>query len=333
MTASIHETASEWFVDFRTGEPVESERKRFLAWLRESPLHMVAYLEVAALWAESGKCRVERRWPEAELIAQAKEQPDNVVEWVAASDWAAPRLRPVAERISRRMVFGWVAAAASIVVAVIAVLNWPAQKPEIYSTGVGEQRAVTLADGSTLRLNARSKLEVSFSRQQRQVELLEGQVLFRVVKDSKRPFVAIADGTPVRVLGTEFDLRRRRSTLVVTVLEGRVAAGPVLVAAGQQATHASGEWSAVKIVDPKISTAWTRRELFFDSTPLSEVVDEFNLYNTRQLVIRDPALESFRIDGVFSSPDPASLVRFLESRLEVRAVANDSEISLELEEP
>jgi len=40
-------------------------------------------------------------------------------------------------------------------------------------------------------------------------------------------------------------------------------------------------------------------------------VEEFNRYNTRQLVIVGPDLKTTKISGVFSSSDPDSLLRFL----------------------
>jgi transmembrane sensor len=73
-------------------------------------------------------------------------------------------------------------------------------------------------------------------------------------------------------------------------------------------------------------TAWTQRELVFESTPLAQVAQEFNRYNRRQLVIRDSQLNAFEIDGIFSSTDPSSLVRFLRQRPDIKVIETDSEI-------
>jgi transmembrane sensor len=357
MNAQIRQAACEWFVEFRADEPGEATRRSFLAWLRESPVHMAAYLEVAALWTESGAACAGKRWSVEELVSQARAESDNVVALPLAAAAPAAVMPPVsigreaaaeAQSVPGRLAT-WstrlsIAAAASIVLALTAAW-WLSLQPDVYVTTVGEQRAVTLADGSIIRLNARSKLAVKFSDSRRAVELLEGQALFQVAKDVRRPFTVTSDGARVQAVGTEFDVRRKRSSIVVTVVEGRVAvfdmpggvksaaskvqAGPVYLSAGQQVTMSPAGPGSAKPVDPAMATAWTRRELVFEATPLIDVVEEFNLYNIRRLVIHDPALETFQMDGVFSSPDPAPLIRFLRSRPGVRVLETESEIVIE----
>ncbi len=88
---------------------------------------------------------------------------------------------------------------------------------------IGEQRSIALADGSTLELNSRSKVRVRYSEHERALELLEGQALFRVAKDTSRPFIVSCDGTRVRAVGTQFDVNKKRGGTVVTVVEGQVS--------------------------------------------------------------------------------------------------------------
>jgi ferric-dicitrate binding protein FerR (iron transport regulator) len=59
------------------------------------------------------------------------------------------------------------------------------------------------------------------------------------------------------------------------------------------------------------------------------VADEFNRYNDRQLIVADPRLETFHVSGVFSSTDPASLIRFLRARPELHLVEMQTEIRIE----
>src|SRR5258707_920420 len=44
--------ASSWFIEFRAGDVDGDARARFIEWLRRSPEHIHAYLEIAGVWAE-----------------------------------------------------------------------------------------------------------------------------------------------------------------------------------------------------------------------------------------------------------------------------------------
>jgi transmembrane sensor len=121
----------------------------------------------------------------------------------------------------------WAAAAAcAFLVTVAGAMWWNFGRFPLYATDVGERRSLTLADGSTVDLNARSSIRVEFSKKERRVELVDGQALFQVAKDRQRPFrpfiVRSGDAT-VRAVGTQFDVNRQFSGVTITVLEGRVA--------------------------------------------------------------------------------------------------------------
>ena len=50
QTAVVAE-ASEWFIEFRAGDVNGAARLRFIEWLRRSPEHIQAYLEVSGAWS------------------------------------------------------------------------------------------------------------------------------------------------------------------------------------------------------------------------------------------------------------------------------------------
>ena len=58
------------------------------------------------------------------------------------------------------------------------------------------------------------------------------------------------------------------------------------------------------------------------------MVEDFNRYNTRQLVILDPQLNDFHVSGVYSSTDPASLIRFLRAQPGVEVMETDLEVRI-----
>ena len=97
-----------------------------------------------------------------------------------------------------------------------------------------------------------------------------------------------------------------------------IAPDAIFLSAGEQITVSAQAKSSPTHTDPTVVTAWTQHELVFDSTSLVEVAQEFNRYNARQLIINDAALANFHITGVFSSADPASLLKFLRAQRDIQ---------------
>jgi transmembrane sensor len=220
-----------------------------------------------------------------------------------------------------------------------------------YATDIGEHRSVTLADGSTVDLNARSEIRIQFSKRERAVELLQGQALFEVARDANRPFIVKLGEALVRAVGTQFDVNRGQNGTTVTVIEGRVAvlnevaalptalgfAAPhpeaavsaaTYVSAGEQVTVTTAQVSKPHHTDVTAVTAWTQHRLIFDGTRLSDVVEQFNRYNTRRLVIEAPELADFHVSGVYASTDPASLIRFLREQPGVQVIESDDAVHI-----
>jgi transmembrane sensor len=398
MNTQIYEEACAWFVESRADDLDASGRQEFDRWLRKSPEHLSAYLEIAAIWNEGPQLDPHGKWSADTLIRQAHEAGDaNVIALVPAAGApnivsveqgspaatvksstdvvsltvSAPRSRWLRRR--RRQAIAASVAVFSILGGILAMLELSAPT---YATALGEQRSIQFEDGSTVELNSRSKIRVKYSRQERDVELIEGQALFHVAHDAGRPFIVAVGSTRVRAVGTQFDVYKKSSGTVVTVVEGRVAVysaalGPLsgasgdagqpppaqvppqssgvttapgraspaaqnsfpnsnsfLVSAGEQLTVTPE--AAQKAANPNITgvTAWREREIVFDSASLSDVAEEFNRYNERQLVIDNPQALTFHVSGVFSSTDPESLIRFLRQRPGVKVTETESQIHI-----
>lgn len=310
----VFEEATAWFVDFAEGEVNTAGREAFNAWLRTSPEHVRAYLQISAFWEDASLLNKNGKAITDDLAARALAE-SNVV---ALAPTGAPAEAKV--RIRR---FKYFAAAASLVAAIATAVLWSQASVKQYATEIGEQRSLTLADGSTVELNARSQIAVDLRNDRRVVTLLKGQALFDVAQDAARPFIVRSDSVSVHAIGTQFDVQRKKDATVVTVVEGRVAimdgdsSPPVELSAGQQATAQARAITPPRAASIAVATAWTRKKLVFESAPLREVIEEFNRYNARQLTLDDPQLAQFHISGIFPSSDPARLVTFLRRRFGV----------------
>ncbi len=208
-----------------------------------------------------------------------------------------------------------------------------------YSTAVGEFRRIPLQDGSTVALNTDTRVSITFSRGHRKVELAHGEALFEVAHDTARPFDVQAGSTVVRAVGTKFSVRREENSAVeVKVAEGRVSINPPsspTFAAGTVAYVTNGRVDArtVPTSDITDSFAWVARRLVFKGETLDRVVEEFNRYNLRKLVVRAPALAQQHIGGSFPANDPdgfAFSLRFLGVR--ARHVVRDGAEVITLEQ-
>jgi transmembrane sensor len=382
------------------GELSLAEREAFIGWLKTSPEHVRAYLQVSAHWEDARALNKASVPSVAELVAMAREPTSAKVipigegpsregsEEVTPPErlaHATPRARARILRLRRFLI------AASIAVAAVGFVSlyWLEYQRGVYSTLVGEQRSITLEDGSTVELNARSTIRVAYHAHERDVDLIEGQVLFQVAKDHSRPFIVHSANTHVLAVGTQFDVYQHQTGTTVTVVEGRVAVFPltssapgqavdlpaveaeilrekvpevplragraksetpgegplvpstpmtagtgtasneIFLAAGEQVTVSSASVERTEHADVAAATAWTQKHIVFNSTPLSEVVDEFNRYNTRQMVITDPTIAETKISGEFSSTNPDSLLKGLDAlkKFNIHATSDRIEIS------
>jgi transmembrane sensor len=372
FNTQICEEACEWFVECRAGDLDNAARAEFDRWLRKSPEHQSAYLEIAALWNEGPLLDAEKRWDRDKLIAEAVEDPANIIalERIRSASHTSqsvtktpqtPRRVPLSAALTGRRLF---AIAASILLVTAALATYILTSSGVYATALGEQRSLPLSDGSTAQLNSLSKIRVRYSEHERTVDLLQGQALFHVAKDTTRPFIVYIGQTRVRAVGTQFDVYRKGDGTIVTVVEGRVAIlnerhpsgpkhegeqglpdpapgtevadftqregeGAIFLTAGEQITVSPK--AARRTVHPNLAgaTSWTQRQLVFDSASFADVAEEFNRYNERKLVIDPSTPGTQHISGVFSSTDTASLVRFLRDRPGLRVTETPTQISVE----
>jgi transmembrane sensor len=321
----IRDEATEWFVCFCEHEVDSSMCKQFDTWLRASPEHVRAYLEISAFWEAADAMKPHIGIDE--LVQRAR-----AVSNVIPLEQAVGRVDPHANRGLFRG--RHLAVAASLLFACFAAAIaawWQLARYPTYATRIGEQRTVTLTDGSTVVLNADTRIKVRFTDATRDVDLVEGEALFHVAQNPSRPFIVFSGETRVRAVGTQFDVYQKSGGTVVTVVEGRVAVfsppaqadtaiassgqvGTVLISAGEQVTVTPRQLAAPRRANGAAVTAWTEGKLVFDSTPLSEVMQEFNRYSDRPLSIDDPEILNLHISGTFSTRDSTQITHFLTQR-------------------
>jgi transmembrane sensor len=266
----VREEAASWFAAVRRGPMTIEERQTFDQW-RADPIHQAALNSMHELWGEMSG--LEQLGVELPSIRQ-------------------PRTR-------------WFAAAAGIAAMIGAGAVYFASgdmraSSDQVATAVGEQRTATMADGSVISLNVATRLAYNEESGRRLVDMQQGEAAFFVHKDKTRPFIVRVGQYEVIAVGTAFNIRNRGGRVDVSVIEGvvsvRTAAGPnvgdqiALLSAGKKLalggpSHLAAR--AVRPVDvaPSSIAEWRMRTLDYEDVPISQIVEELNLYYGRPLVV------------------------------------------------
>jgi transmembrane sensor len=182
-------------------------------------------------------------------------------------------------------------------------------------TGVGETRQITLEDGSRIVLDTNSRVQVTFTADARDVQLLEGRAHFEVAKNVHRPFRVRTRSAEVIAVGTMFDVATVPARTTVTLIEGRVNVRTIAqipleppkveaLVPGQQLQIADdGQFLDKVVVKLDNVTAWQRGTLVLDDMPLADALAAMNRYSNVQIVIPSESLQSRRVSGVFRVGD------------------------------
>jgi len=308
-----HTMAAEaWFARLRSPDCTSADRAAFNRWCANENAAR-AYDEVVAIWDAAGAVgeRPPIRALRTEILAQTR------------------------LRASRRRA-GWGMAAAAAALAMLFVAQ-PFLLPDddTLRTAVGEQKTVTLEDGSTVTLDTASILRVNFTPEQREITLEKGQAYFEVARRPGWPFTVAAGDGKVTAIGTAFAVRRDPKAVTVTLASGVVAVTPqeggargqgglerAVLKPNEQMVYTSNGMAPVQAVDVATSLSWARGDIVFRKTPLSDAVAEINRYTTTQLTIRDPSLSALQINGVFHIADVETFLLVLNNVFDVEATGS-----------
>ncbi len=217
ITPAIRADGARLFGERAAGAMTGKDEEDLSVWLNQDSRHAQAYAEMERIWtaidgstmppapAANGPAPLPRIRPSTTGgIRAVKQKPDAT------------------HHRRGRKSLGRTALAACLLIAVFAqsgtiLTNLRADTV----TGVGEQRNVTLPDGSQAFLNTDSAIAIDYDAG-RQVRLLRGEAAFTVAPAAGEPFVvAVGDGT-VTALGTRFIVRMASEETSVAVTEHSV---------------------------------------------------------------------------------------------------------------
>lgn len=308
---AVRAEAALWLARLRSPERNADAEQGFRLWLDARPEHASAFELATELWERSAAVR---RHPHEQAMS-----------------WVGPGYRG-----GRRML----AAAAVLAAIAVGATAWYLQR-DVVTTSIGEQRTLTLEDGSRLFLNTDTRAVVQYNARERRIRLDKGEALFEVAKQTARPFIVSAGVARVEALGTSFVVRRDAQQLAVTLVEGKVSVAAMsddeaalqlsksrILSPGERLTMLARHQPTVDRPVLDKLTAWQRGQVAFDNVPLSDAVAEMNRYSAVQLAIEQPAAARVLIGGVFRTGDADSFAEAMAATYRLRIIEEDNKIVL-----
>jgi transmembrane sensor len=190
-------------------------------------------------------------------------------------------------------------------------------------TASGEWTTQVLADGTVLKMSAKSAVNLNFTSQQRTIELVQGEVYLDVAKDPMRPFVVQTDHGQIQALGTAFSvdfdaeathLKMLHSKVRVTSANQAVADAQVIVHAGQAVSmNEQGIQWVQGLNTYNEQQKWNQHRLIFENQSLAQVLDELDQYSQGKILYRSAQLDQIKVNAVLPLDQPDHALQLLNS--------------------
>ncbi len=235
-----------------------------------------------------------------------------------------------------------------------------------YITRVGEQKVLTLKDGSKVTLNTGSELLVNLTEQERWVRLERGEAFFEVAGDPSRPFNVYLNNYSVSVLGTAFNILKVPRGFTLAVVAGVVSLrdrdealqpnAPLLVDVGLTDSGPGNDRAPLRLRmdgqrriaagtvvdffevddtarvyrngDLKKHYDWTDGRLYFEAENFSDVVMKLNRYIGKKILIEEPSIMGLKIYSVVDVKEIHQALSDFERTLPVEFIHYQDHISV-----
>lgn len=262
--------ALDWIVRLTSGDSTPEDHEAYRAWRDQSADHRKALVEARNLWQRLGH--------------------------------ALPTIERQARRNRNwnRLKIGLPIAAVLLLTIGLGQNYWSRWRFD-QTTRAGEQRSLTLPDGSRLRMSGDTAIDIRFDGQARRVRIARGQILLSVRHDARVPFVVEAGEASYRDVGTIFDVSHDDGRSHLVVGEGLVQAElgdrRARVPAGYAVSAADSRLGPVTRVDPRRELGWARGRLVFSDRPLRDIVGALAPHYGGRIVMLNGTVGSRRLSA------------------------------------
>ncbi|WP_025869753.1 FecR domain-containing protein [Methylobacillus glycogenes] len=313
----VVEEAIAWMVTLQSGHASTEDHAACLRWQAQHPQHKLAWERLRDLSQPM------------QQVAPAPAIKHLAMQTLADNARTEQKVQALMQRRQALKLLLLVSGSAGLLGLGYKQLPWQPMLAQ-YTTRVGQNKRVMLADGTELLLNTATALDSDFDASTRRLRFYHGEVLLTTGHESPaqqantahRPFIVETAQGSLRALGTRFLVRQREQGIGLAVFEGAVevnnGAQRQIVQAGQQLEFSRASIGAVQSLNPDAS-AWVDGLLIARAMPLGQFLQELNRYR-RGHISCDPALAQLTISGVFPLQQPERVLQAVQETLPVRVV-------------
>jgi transmembrane sensor len=299
--SALNEAAARWFIRMQEAEPDSPQRTQFEAWLMQSEQHQAEYASICEAWDgissldELKKLAVAR---EAKYFIKQTNQAKKIKKAVSAVSLCV--ILAFAGLFGNHQYQQWQAS--------------PTMQMARQS-GTAEILTQTLDDGTQVTLNASSKIEVTYYRNQRHIALLQGEAIFNVTKDPDRPFIVETDTAKITVLGTRFAINKLSKLVRVSVDHGSVRveskdpASSIILNNGEVAEIRNGKATQHKDADAADYFRFATGTVVFNQADIYEIADVLSRYRKENMTAQGASQE--KINAVLEIKDMQTFLGIL----------------------
>ncbi len=198
----------------------------------------------------------------------------------------------------------------------------------------GGEYALTLSDGSHVKMNAESEIRVPvhFEKNKREV-YMSGEVFFDVARDSTAPFVVHTRQGNIQVLGTSFNVRdySDENFLEATLISGRIAfrRDGLLsnIKPGEQlrVNKVSGE-TVLEAVDVRLYCSWKDGRFVFEKQRLEDIMNTLSRWYNINVHYEDSSMKDILFTGNikrYGDWDQVIEMLKLVNKIDIETTGND----------
>ena len=285
---AVREQAALWIARLHADDCNDTDRARFVQWMREDTCNANTFELLTDYWELGGGV------PTQSIPATP-----------------AKRLDTHGFSLGRRSAL----ALASAALIALVPMNKTARASRVLQASTGHTLRIALPDYGTCLLDSGSRMTLSEDGHRARLE--HGQVLLS--PESPSDFHLSVRNVTVRLSRqTSANVRMEQNCTDITALRGRIllrsgttAARDIWIRTGQRFRIAQN--GAVSIDYPNIEAllSWQTGRLIFRNTPLEEAVLEIRRYSQRQIILASPTISNMRLSGVYFVSQGEMFLRML----------------------